>query len=63
MYDALRVCRLQSVGNLDRQAQQLFDLERISADYLRERLPLQQLHDNELLPLMLLDRVKVQILG
>ena len=57
VHDALRVRRFQSVGNLDREGQQLFHLERMLADHQCERLPLQQLHNDKVLPLMLLDGV------
>src|SRR5947209_14124373 len=40
-----------------RVGQQLFHLERMLADHQCERLPLQQLHNDKVLPLMLLDGV------
>ena len=55
--DALRVGRLEGVRDLDPEVEERAELERPLPDPLRERLPLEQLHGDEVLPLVLLDRV------
>src|SRR4029077_2004626 len=47
MDDALRMCRVESVGNLDAQIEHRFDLQRLGSDLVPERLPLQQFHGDE----------------
>ena len=52
-----RVRRLERVGDLDADREQALELEcRPRRHRLRERLPLEALHDDEVLPLVLLDR-------
>ena len=55
--DPLRVGRLEGVRDLGPQVEERAELERPLADPLRERLPLQQLHGDEVLALVLVDRV------
>ena len=57
VHDPLRVRRFQRVRNLNRHSQQFFDLKRLPSHLLRERLPFQQFHHDEVLPLVLFDRV------
>ena len=57
MHDAFGVRGFQRVGDLNRQRQQLIDGERAGAHYFGERLALQQLHDDEMLAIVLLDGV------
>jgi hypothetical protein len=45
--DALRMCRVESVGNLDAQIEDRFDLQSLATDDMPQRLPLQQFHCNE----------------
>ena len=47
MDDALRVCRIQCIGDLDAQIEQRFDLQRLASDPVPERLTLQQFHGDE----------------
>ena len=57
MHNSLRVSRLQRIRDLNCQRQQLFQIKRLSAHPLRQRLALQQLHHDKMLPFVLLDRV------
>ena len=47
MDDALRVCRVESVGDLNTQIKHRFDLQRLTSDSMPERLTLQQFHGDE----------------
>ena len=51
------MCRFERIGNLNRHRQQLFDFQNLPAHTLRQRLALEQLHHNKMLPLVLFDRV------
>jgi hypothetical protein len=53
VHDALRVRRLQRVGNLDSQLEQFLGRERFSHQAVLERLPFQILHHDEQLAVML----------
>ena len=55
MHDALRVGRIERVGNLNRQTEQNFHLNRPSADAMLQRLAVQKLHGDECLPVMLVN--------
>jgi hypothetical protein len=57
VHDPLRVRRLEGVRDLDPDVEERPDLERPLPDPLGERLPLEELHRDEVLPLVLLDRV------
>src|SRR5207253_7089044 len=47
MHNALRMCRVQSVGHLHSQIEHFFDVQGLASNQVLERLPLQQLHSNE----------------
>ena len=53
--DPLGVGGIQALRNLDRQVQDLVGGERLAEDALLQRFPLQELHRNEVLPLVLID--------
>src|SRR5438094_4716712 len=55
MNDSLRVGRIERVGNLNRQIKQQLSLEGLAFDGVPERLPLQELHYDKVLSLMLSD--------
>ncbi len=55
MNDALGVCGVESVGNLNAQIEYRFDLQRLATDSVSERLPLQQFHGDEGSPIDLVD--------
>ena len=57
MDDALGVRRLERVRDLGAEVEQGRDLEGALADPLAQRLALEQLHRDEVLPLVLVDRV------
>ena len=57
MNDALSVRGLESVRNLDREGEKLIDLEGILPDHRGERLPFQELHNNEVPAFVLLDGI------
>ena len=57
VHDALRVCRLQPVGNLNPQLQHFLRLEQFPAQELLQGLPLQALHGDEGFALVLSDLV------
>ena len=57
MDDALRVRGVQRIGNLSRQVQHFVRLEKFPGQALLQGLPLQQLHVNEGLALVLLNSV------
>ena len=57
MDDPLRVGRLERVRDLGPEVQERAELEGPSPDPLRERLPLEQLHGDEVLAFVLVDRV------
>ena len=64
MDDALRMCRVESVGNLDAQIEHRFDLQRLASDPVPECLPLQQFHGDEGSPIglvNLVDRADVRV--
>src|SRR5712692_7033515 len=48
---------IQRIGNLDSQVEHLIDLEWPPGDEVLERLPLEQLHDDEVVSLVLADLV------
>lgn len=47
VHDAFGVRRVQSIGDLNAQVQQLPQLQRLATDAFPQRLPFQQLHDKE----------------
>jgi hypothetical protein len=53
--DALRMCCIQRIGNLDAQIEHRFDLQRLASYQVPERLSLQQFHRNEGSPIGLVD--------
>src|SRR5260370_32254057 len=55
--DSLRVRRLERIRELNADIEQARDVERGAENPLRERLPFQQFHGDEVLPLELIDRV------
>jgi hypothetical protein len=55
--DALRVCRLERVGHLGGHVHELRGVESPASDQVRQRLALEQLHHDEVLPLVLVDGV------
>jgi len=55
--DALAVCSVQGVGDLDAEIKDDFDLHRLARDHVPEGLPLQILHDNEGPPVVLTNLV------
>ena len=55
MDNAAGVSRVECVGNLDTQFQQLFNLERAALDLVFEGCTVQILHRDESLPLLLAD--------
>src|SRR5262249_41849369 len=57
MDDPLRVRRLERIGDLDADVEQLVELEAALLGVLRERLALEELHDDVRTALVLLDRV------
>ena len=64
MDDALRMCRVESIGDLDAQIEHRFDLQRLASDPVPERLPLQQFHGDEGSPIglvNLVDRADVRV--
>jgi hypothetical protein len=64
MDDALRMCRVESVGNLDAQIEHRFDLQRLASDPVPECVPLQQFRGNEGSPIglvNLVDRADVRV--
>src|SRR6266436_6802528 len=64
MDDALRMCRVESVGNLDAQIEHRFDLQRLASDPVPECLAFQQLHGDEGSPIGLInlvDRADVRV--
>jgi 1,6-anhydro-N-acetylmuramate kinase len=57
MDDALRVCGVERIGDLDRLADHRIDGQGLPADSMFERPPLQQLHHDEVLACMIADVV------
>src|SRR5947209_20273124 len=57
MDDSLRVCSLESIGDLDAQIEHRLDLHRLAGDPVPECLPLQQFHGDEGSPIGLVDFV------
>ena len=57
VHDPLRVRRLQRVRDLDPEVQQRPEVERPPPDPVREGFPLEQLHGDEVLPLVVVDLV------
>ena len=56
VHDAPGMRRLEGVGDLDAHGEQVLQVERrASRHHLSERLSFEELHDDEVLPLMLLD--------
>src|SRR2546422_1726709 len=55
MHDPLRMRRFQGIRNLNPQIEKLADLEVLAAHPLGERFTLEQLHHDEVSPLVLLD--------
>src|SRR6266851_1976995 len=55
--DTLRVCRVESIGDLDAQIEHRLDLQRLASDPVPERLPLQQFHGNKSSPIRLVNFV------
>ena len=53
--DALRMCRVESIGNLDAQIEYCVDLQGFAIDHVPERLPLQQFHRDEGSPIDFID--------
>ncbi len=47
MDDTLRVCGVESIGDLDTQIEHRFDLQRHASNAMPECLPLQQFHGDE----------------
>ena len=68
MHDALRMCRIERVGDFDAQLDDPVNferLERMPLDEMFERLPFEQLHHEELLPLVfadVIDRADVRVI-
>src|SRR4029077_3952984 len=64
MDDALRMCRVESVGNLDAQIEHRVDLQRLPRNPVPACLPLQQFHCNKGSPIglvNLVDRADVRV--
>ena len=57
MDDAFRMCRVESLGNLDAQIEHRLDLHRLACDPVPERLTLQQFHGDEGSPIGLVNLV------
>ena len=57
VHDAFRVGSIESVGDLDAQIEHLFNFERSAGKQMLQRLPLQQLHGDEVMPRNFVDRV------
>ncbi len=53
MDDALRMCRVESVGNLDRQTEQYICLHRLSGDAVLQRQAVQKLHNEKRMAVLL----------
>ena len=53
--DPFDVRSIQAICNLDRQIQDLVRVQRLAQDALLQRLPLQQLHRDEVLAFVLVD--------
>src|SRR6266571_4840907 len=63
--DALRMCCIQRIGNLDTQIEYYFDLQRLASNLVPECLPLQQFHGDEGSPIELvnlMDRADVRVI-
>src|SRR2546425_3342121 len=52
--DSFRMCRVESVGDLDAQIEHRLDLHRLASDAVPECLPLQQFHGDEGSPIDLI---------
>ena len=57
VHNAFGMGRFQRVGHLDCQRKESLDVHRLPGHLLRQRLPLQQLHHDEMLQLVLLNGV------
>jgi hypothetical protein len=57
MDDALRVCGVECVGDLNAQIEHRFDFQRLARDPIPERLTFQQFHGDEGSPIGLVDLV------
>src|ERR1700730_10046454 len=55
MDDSLRMCRIESVGNLNAEFQDRFDFQRLSRNQMREGVSLQQFHRDKGSALTLVD--------
>ena len=55
--DALRVCGVERIGDLDAQIEHRLDLHRLASDSVPERLALQQFHSDEGSPIGLVNLV------
>ena len=53
MNDSFRVCGIQSVSNLNGESKYFLNLKRPHSGMVLQRFALEQLHDNEALPLVL----------
>src|SRR5437867_1468969 len=65
MDDALRMCCIERVGNLDAEIEHRFDFQRLAIDYVPERLSVQQFHCDEGSPIdliNLIDRADVRMI-
>ncbi len=57
MHDARRMRRIQSVGNIDGEGQQRFEIERPATDAMLQRHAIEELHGDERLALFIPDVV------
>ena len=58
------MCRVESIGDLDAQIDNRFDLQRLACDPVPQRLPFQQFHSDEGAPIglvNLVDRADVRV--
>src|SRR5439155_26509313 len=63
MYDTLRMCGVERVGNLNSQREQRLQFQRLAADHVLQRLPIQELHGDERLPILLSDVKDHAVIG
>ena len=47
VHDSARVRHIEPIGDLNAELQDLFDVERLAADQMLQRLPLKQLHGDK----------------
>jgi hypothetical protein len=57
MHNAFAVCHVQSIGNLDGQRDDCFNLHRSPSDAMLERHPVQKLHGDERFAVLLVNFV------